>query len=201
MSIIQQLDGNISFSESENSLITSPPPTLHDKISDAAYLPAIATYNMRSLFLKIGNVKNDLLERGILLGFFSEIWQKLENKSHKFEIERMLEGEGLKYISTAHPSGWRGAAIIVNQEKFVLEKLNIIIPHNLEVVWGLMKCKAKEAKFKQILVCSFYSPPNSKKNLKLTDHLVSTLHMLSTKYPDDPSSWVLIKTPWISDLY
>ena len=57
MSIIQQLDGNISFSESENSLITSPPPTLHDKISDAAYLPAIASYNMRSLFPKIGNVK------------------------------------------------------------------------------------------------------------------------------------------------
>ena len=105
MSSIQQLDGNVSFSESENSLITSPPPTLHDKISDAAYLPAIASYNMRSLFPKIGNVKNDLIERGISLGFFSEIWQKLENKSHKFEIESMLEGEGLKYISTARPSG------------------------------------------------------------------------------------------------
>ena len=128
MSIIQQLDGNISFSE--HSLITSPPPTLHDKISDAAYLPAIATYNMRSLFPKIGNVKNDLLERGISLGFFSEIWQKLENKSHKFEIERMLEGEGLKYISTARPSGWGGAAIIVNQEQFILEKLNILSPIN-----------------------------------------------------------------------
>ena len=49
-----------------------------------------------------------------------------------------------------------------------------------------MRCKNENAKFKQILVCSFYSPPRSKKNLKLTDHLVSTLHMLSTKYPDAP---------------
>jgi hypothetical protein len=96
----------------------------------------------------------------------------------------MLESEGLRYISTARPSGWGGAAIIVNQEKFSLEKLNIFIPHKLEVVWGIMRCKNEDAKFKQILVCSFYSPPKTKKNLKLTDHLVSTLHMLSTKYPD-----------------
>ena len=53
----------------------------------------------------------------------------------------MLESEGLRYISTARPSGWGGAAIIVNQEKFSLKKLNIFIPHNLEVVWGLMRCK------------------------------------------------------------
>ena len=85
---------------------------------------------MRSLFPKIGNVKNDLIERGISLGFFSEIWQKLENKNHKFEIESMLESEGLKYISTARPSGWGGAAIIVNQEQFILEKLNILSPIN-----------------------------------------------------------------------
>ena len=98
----------------------------------------------------------------------------------------MLETEGLKYISTARPRGWGGAAIIVNQEQFHLEKLDVLIPHNLEVVWGMIRCKAKDAKFKQILVCSFYSPPRTRKNQKLTDHLVTTLHMLSTKYPDAP---------------
>ena len=74
VSIIKQLDGNMSISESvsENSLIT-PPPASPDKISAAVHLPTIATYNMRSLFPKIGNVKTDLLERGISLGFFSEI--------------------------------------------------------------------------------------------------------------------------------
>ena len=93
----------------------------------------------------------------------------------------MLESEGLKYISTPRPGGWGGAAIIVNQDRFILEKLNIIIPHNLEVVWGLIRSKAEDAKFKQILVCSFYSPPKTKKNQKLIDHLVSTLNMLVTK--------------------
>ena len=63
-----------------------------------------------------------MLERAISLGFFSEIWQQSENKKHKFEIENMMESEGLKYISTPRPRGWGGAAIIANQEYFKLEK-------------------------------------------------------------------------------
>ena len=98
----------------------------------------------------------------------------------------MLENDGLQYISTARPRGWGGAALIVNQKNFILEKLNISIPQNLEVVWGLLKSKSKDAKFKKIILCSFYSPPRSTKNQKLTDHLVSTLHMLSSQYPDAP---------------
>ena len=98
----------------------------------------------------------------------------------------MLESEGLKYISTPRPSGWGGAAIIVNQEKFLLERLNIHIPHNLEIVWGLLKPKDQTATFKRIILCSFYSPPNSRKNAKLTDHIVTTLQRLSTEYPESP---------------
>ena len=79
-----------------------------------------------------------------------------------------------------------GAAIVVNQDNFSLEKLKIIVPHNLEVIWGILKPKAEDAKFKKIIVCSFYSPPKSRKNLKLTDHLVTTLHMLATQFPDCP---------------
>ena len=159
VSNIEQFDGNITISESESSsLITAP--IRRDKITSAVQLPAIATYNKRSLFPKLGNVKINLLERGISLGFFYEIWQKAENKKHALEIENMLESEGLKYISTPRPRGWGGAAIIVNQEKFVLEKLNVVIPHNLEVVWGLVKTEAEDAKFKRILVCSFLTPSN-----------------------------------------
>ena len=33
---------------------------------------------------------------------------------------------------------------------------------------------------------SFYSPPNSRKNSKLCDHIVTTLQMLSTQYPNSP---------------
>ena len=110
MSDLIQLDGNDSVSsiesesESETSLI-SPTISGHDKISTAQYLPVVAAYNMRSLFPKIDNLKTDILERQIDVGFFSEIWQKAENKKHQSEIEIMIEKEGLKHISTARPSG------------------------------------------------------------------------------------------------
>ena len=72
----------------------------------------------------------------------------------------------------------------MNLEKFSCEKLKISIPGNLEVVWGLLRPKNPSAKFKKIVVCSFYSPPNKNRNTKLADHIVTTLHMLSTKYPE-----------------
>ena len=102
------------------------------------------------------------------------------------EIETMLELEGLKYISTPRPTGWGGAAIIANQETFLIEKLHIHNPNSLEIVWGLLKPKNENAKYKKIIVCSFYSPPRSKKKQKLLDHIITTLQMLSTQYPSSP---------------
>ena len=141
VSDIIQLDGNNSiYSTESKSNITDTVPTCPrpDRLSAAVHLPTVATYNMRSIFPKIGNVRTDMLERGISVGFFSEIWEKSEKKSHQLEIEKMLEGNGLKYISTARPKGWGGAAIIANQENFKLEKIDVIIPHSLEVVWGML---------------------------------------------------------------
>ena len=107
----------------------------------ALNLPSIAAYNVRSLFPKLSNVIDELLEREINCSFFPEIWEKAENKLHQFEIEKMFEMHGLKYLSSPRPSGWGGVAIIANQDKFILEKLNICVPNNLEVIWGLLKVK------------------------------------------------------------
>ena len=101
----------------------------------------------------------------------------------------MLELSGLKYFSTTRPPNkkgvsYGGAAIVVNLEKFACEKLKINNPSNLEVVWGLIKPKTPTAKYKQIIICSFYSPPNKKRNTKMADHIVSTLQMLTSKYPE-----------------
>ena len=104
-------------------------------------------------------------------------------------MEKMLEFEGLKYISAPRPknskgTSYGGVALIVNTTKFSCEKLNVIVPSNLEVIWCLVRPKTQSTIFKSIIACSFYSPPNKKKNTKMADHIVSTLHMLKTKYPD-----------------
>ena len=121
------------------------------------------------------------------LGFLQEIWEQTGNKEHQYDIEKMLEIDGLQYISRPRNTKGRSLvsllAIAVNNEKCSCEKLNVFVPKSLEVFWGLVKPKHNSAKFKRIIACSFYSPPNKKKNSNIVDHIVSTLHMCS-KYPD-----------------
>ena len=195
ISHIQQFDGNMSVSsnESENSLLYPPPPQPRpahkpDKIITALSLPTVASYNLRSLFPKVRNITTDILERRIDVSFCSEIWEQENNTTHRFEIEKLLELSGLKYFSTARKPNkkgvsYGGAAIIVNLEKFSCEKIPVHIPQSLEVVWGLLTPKNPSATFKKIVICSFYSPPNKGRNSKMADHIVSTLQMLATRYP------------------
>ena len=133
---------------------------------------------------KKNNFKIDLFERQVDVSLLCEVWQKAESKKHKAEIEQMLESEGLKYFSTIRPRGKRGggAAIIVNTEKFHVQKLDIQIPHHLEIIWALAKPKAETAEFKRIILCSFYSTPRSRLRNKLKDHINGTLQMLKSRY-------------------
>ena len=160
-----------------------------DKITAAVSLPSIATYNVRSFLPKAGNTVTDILERNIDCAFLQEIWEDSENKNHQEQVEKMLELNGLKYFSSARQpnskgKSYGGVAIIVNLEKFAVEKLTVQVPKNLEAIWCLLKPKNPTCKYKRIITCSFYSPPNKMKNSKMADHLVSTLHMLYAKYPD-----------------
>ena len=140
---------------------------------------------MRSLAPKRNNYKIDILEREISVSLISEIWEKVGCRKQIYETEKMLQLDGLKYISTPRTTKrGGGAAIVVNLEKFTLEKIEVIIPYNLEVVWGLMRPRKTTSKIKEFIIGSFYSPPHSKKNSKLLDHLISTVHFLLSKYPN-----------------
>ena len=58
--------------------------------------------------------------------------------------------EGLKYISTPRATKkGGGAAIIVNTEHFSLDKIEVIIPYKLEVIWGLMRPKELSPKIRE----------------------------------------------------
>ena len=152
----------------------------------ALTLPRVMNFNMRSLFPKIRNFSEDMLERQGDISFLTEVWQKQENKKHQLKLEEMLEMSGIQYISTPRPGAQRGggAAIAVRTEKFAISKLNIPIPRSVEVVWGLLKPKVVTGKIITIIVCCFYSPPRSRKNAALIDHLTVTLHSLLNIHGD-----------------
>ena len=146
----------------------------------AQVLPKITNYNVRSLMPKIRNVSLDMLERVSDLNFLTEIWQKEENRKHQKKLEELFELDGIEYISTPRPGGQRGggAAIAVRPENFSISKLNIAIPRSVEVVWGLVRPKTPSRTCSTIIACCFYSPPKSRKNAVLIDHITITLQNL-----------------------
>ena len=100
----------------------------------------------------------------------------------------MLELDGLKYLPCgSRPSGKRGGgvAILIDSTKLNIEKLQVNVPNNLEVLWTIVRPKElhQGSKFKEYIVCSLYSPPASRKNRKMLDHLISTTHALMARFP------------------
>ena len=131
----------------------------------ALSLPNILSYNMRSIWGKLDSFATDMQERAGEISFLCEVWEKSENKKHQQKIEEMLEMANIHYISTPRPGVKRGggAAIAVNSSKFTVSKLNIPIPKPLEIVWALLRPNEHTGVVRKVILCSFYSPPNSKK--------------------------------------
>ena len=148
-------------------------------------LPTVANYNLRSLFPKIINFKTDMRERKIDIAFLSEIWETVGDCQQGVELQKMCELDGLDYGSCPRHTRGGGAAIVVSTMNFSVDKLNITTPPNLDVVWAIVKPRKQSDRgiCKSFIVCSFYSPPFRGKNAKMTDHLITTLQMLSTQHP------------------
>ena len=110
---------------------------------------------------------------------------KSESRKHQKKIEEMLEMKGISYISTPRPGAKRGggAGIAFNPTNFTVSKLNILIPKPLEVVWALMRPINPTGDIRKIILCSFYSPPNSKKNKHLIEHISVTYNHLKIQHP------------------
>ena len=157
-----------------------------NKCLQALSLPVLLSYNMRSIWGKISSFATDMEERDGEISFLCEVWEKSENKKHKKRIEEMLEMSGIEYISTPRPGAKRGggAAIAIKSSRFSVVKLNITIPKPLEIVWAMLRPLEHTGVINKIILCSFYSPPNSKKNVLLIDHISVTYNCLLIQHPD-----------------
>ena len=153
---------------------------------EALSLPTFSVYNMRSVWSKLSSLAEDMSERATDFSILAEVWEKKENLKQKKKIEEMLEMKGMAYFSTARPGTKRGggAAIVTRTDRFFISKLNIEIPKPLEVVWGLLRPKTHVGSISKIVLCSFYSPPNSRKKTLLIEHLTTTINKLKIVHPN-----------------
>ena len=148
-------------------------------------LPILSVSNLRSFWPKQNNFKEDLKMRDISCAMLSEVWEKANCRKQQFEIEKMLNMDGLKYISTPRiTKRGGGAAIVVQLKNYSLDKIEVPNPSKVEVVFGLLRPKKTSCKIKEIIIAAFYSPPKSRKNPQLLDHLLSNCLRLLAKYPN-----------------
>ena len=207
--VLPQLDGNISSSSFSDILDTTDVNSIpvfvsnrsepvkdnrlpavrrkvmcNNKIFQAASFPKFTSYNMRSLMPKVRSFGMDFEDRMCDLAFLCETWERKNKRSHNFKVEELFEMRGISYISRPRRNrSGGGVAIAANTDHYHLSKLNITIPKGVEIVWGLLKPKNSTGKITKIIVCSFYSPPKSKKKTALVDHMTMTIQALRLTYP------------------
>ena len=172
------------FSNLDASVEVSAGPT--KKASTAQSLPNIMVTNHRSIFPKFQNLVDELIECEMHVGIHSEIWEDKEKPEHKNKIEEALELHGIIYISNPRPKRRGGGAAITLCDPrglFSLSKLPIHVPPDLEVCWGLVKPRSP-GPIKEIVICSFYCPPYSKKKSKLVEHISVNYFMMKSSYPN-----------------
>ena len=138
---------NANLQEPKNNRITI---RRDNRLIFGESLPIISVSNLRSLGPKLKNFKIDMLEREIGVSLLSEVWEKTECKKQQHELEKMFQMDGLKYISTPRTQKrGGGAAVVVNIVQFSLEKIEVVIPHKLEVVWGPVGPEKKTSKIRK----------------------------------------------------
>ena len=169
ISNIAQFDGldNVNLSSSDNDLSESENSNVTDYVTDdeidpemtpisitpaskpsknklkilkASSLPLITVMNARSLYNKPDNFKTFLNELGIEVAIVSESWERedkpLDNllnltnyKIHSYRREKVKANK--------QPGG--SCAIIYNEIRFKVTKLDIHVPKGVEACWVILK--------------------------------------------------------------
>ena len=201
LSMIPQFDGNATLLSSESDRDQASPSVTNpsekenkdkhskDQEQETTTLPTIAVANLRSLKPRINSVAEKMRNEDIEVLMINEVWEPENNRSFQMQLQKVYEMKGLKITTCgSRPNGKRGggAGVVVDCKRFSMEDLKIKVPKNLEVKWVLLRPKKlkKETKFKEIIICSFYNPPKSKKQKFLVEHITTTTHLLQSKYPN-----------------
>ena len=118
-----------------------------------------------------------------MIACITETWGKEDRLGYRKNILSLIHREGLGIIS------WNrkirrggGVAIVFNTEVVIIDELDVIVPHNLEIVWGLVR--PRKGTIKEIIMAAFYYPPKTKKKQQFINHVVETLHLLLSKHLD-----------------
>ena len=150
----------------------------------SSYLPLCLLFNARSIFNKSDNLSDLLQQIGPDICIISETFERERKR-----LDSVLNSRQFKSISyyrkNRAPGG--GCAIIYNENRFSVLKLDITAPEEIESCWALFtpKCQDNNLKVKRIAVGSYYISPRSRHKQETIDHIIDSIHILRAKYDND----------------
>ena len=107
------------------------------------------------MYNKNDNLKTLLHELGIEIALISETWERDEQS-----LEQRIDSPSYKVISYRRPKRKAnrqpggGAAIIYNDNRFNISKLDVHVPDGVEAIWALVKPKNPVGDIKNIAIAS-----------------------------------------------
>ena len=155
-----------------------------NKVDQALDLPTVMNVNPRSIYNKLEEFHDFVIEHNVDCIFMSESWERPDQP-----LDTVINLPDHTVISNPHQrkGAGRRPALIINNNKFHVRNITqslIEVPWGVEATWAMMTPKniSNNSIIKNIAVCSLYSKPNSKKKELLLDHINQAFNVISTKF-------------------
>ena len=155
-----------------------------NKIYQALTLPSICNINPRSIYNKLEEFQNFVIEEELDSIFISESWERDD-----LTLDKVIKLDDHIIISNVSQRRGKGGrpALIVNKQKYTVQNLTntvINIPWGVEAIWCVLTPKnvTNDSKIQKIACCSLYSKPDSRKKTLLLDHISDAYNILNKKY-------------------
>ena len=106
----------------------------------------------------------------------------------RINLDALLASNHFKSISYARPNRpGGGCAIIYNEERFKVTRLDVDIPDEVEAAYALLVPIKNDAsvKVKRIVVGSFYVSPKSRHKSAIIEHIIETIHLVRARFDNE----------------
>ena len=141
--------------------------------------PTFVLCNAQSLVNKFDDFELLLHQESVDVGVITESWFRPDMPDYMLSID----GYEIFSKSRSHAKGG-GVAVYVKSLITASGIPEISVPNELECVWSLLQPKRLPRDTSIIAVCGVYIPPDSSLQDLLTQHLLESMDLLHTKYPD-----------------
>ncbi|KAI8481124.1 hypothetical protein Bbelb_411380 [Branchiostoma belcheri] len=145
------------------------------KRKNSPCLPSVYMCNARSLLNKLDEFELTLQQYKVDIAIVTETWFSTAMPSEFLNVDNYT-----LFATSRTDRRGGGVAIYTHENVQARPIFHVQVPPELECMWAWVRPKRLPREVPSIALCATYSPPNSKHQELLIDHLVNTADLLKT---------------------